>query len=214
MASAFTDVSTPKGLGQLMKHLANSSYIEGHAPSAADFEVFDKFAGKVPDLKFSHVNRWYRHIASYEPERHTFVIQQAKEEVKEAKEEDDDFDLFDNDPDAEAEHEAIIEQRAKEQLAKNALKVKPIAKSNIVYDVKPWEADTDLTLIEEKVRAISMPGLLWGASEFKPIAYGVRKLTIMCVIEDDLVSSDVLRKQIKQNKDLVQSVDIASFTKI
>lgn len=39
----------------------------------------------------------------------------------------------------------------------------PIAKSNIILDVKPWDDETDLVEMERLVRTIQMEGLLWGA---------------------------------------------------
>jgi len=41
-----------------------------------------------------------------------------------------------------------------------------IAKSNIILDVKPWDDETDMKLMEEAVRAISADGLLWGACKY------------------------------------------------
>ena len=37
-----------------------------------------------------------------------------------------------------------------------------IAKSTIVLDVKPWDDETDLDLMEKSVRSIEADGLLWG----------------------------------------------------
>lgn len=48
-----------------------------------------------------------------------------------------------------------------------------------------------------------------------PIAFGIKKLQIVCVVEDDKVSTDELTEKITDdNEDLVQSVDIAAFQKI
>lgn len=60
-----------------------------------------------------------------------------------------------------------------------------------------------------------MDGLTW-KSEYKkePIAYGVYKLHIGCVIVDDKISTDDLQEKIEAFEDLVQSVDIAVFSKI
>lgn len=41
--------------------------------------------------------------------------------------------------------------------------------------------------IEAKVRTIEADGLLWGASKLVPLAYGIKKLQIACVVEDDKV---------------------------
>lgn len=67
-----------------------------------------------------------------------------------------------------------------------------IAKSSIVLDVKPWDDETDLGEMEKMVRAIEVDGLLWGASKLVPVGYGIKKLQIGCVVEDDKVSLSFL----------------------
>ena len=56
-----------------------------------------------------------------------------------------------------------------------------------MLDVKVWDDETDMVKLEEAVRSIKMDGLLWGTSKLIPVAYGVKKLQITCVIEDDKV---------------------------
>lgn len=68
--------------------------------------------------------------------------------------------------------------------------------------------------MERLARTIEMDGLLWGASKLVPVGYGINKLQIMCVIEDDKVSVDLLTETIQEFEDFVQSVDIAAFNKI
>lgn len=63
-----------------------------------------------------------------------------------------------------------------------------IAKSSILLDVKPWDDETDLGQMEKMVRTIELDGLLWGTSKLVPVGYGIKKLVIMCVVEDDKVS--------------------------
>lgn len=46
------------------------------------------------------------------------------------------------------------------------------------------------------------------------VAFGIKKLQIMCVVEDDKVSVDALVETILEFEDFVQSVDIAAFNKI
>lgn len=78
-----------------------------------------------------------------------------------------------------------------------------IAKSNIILDVKPWDEETDMKQMEAAVRQITMDGLLWGAAKLVPLAYGIHKLQISCVVEDDLVSVDSLQEQIETIEDYV-----------
>jgi elongation factor 1-beta len=81
--------------------------------------------------------------------------------------------------------------------------------------VKPYEAETDLDELFKKVRTIEMEGLVW-KEEYKkePIAFGVHKLVVGCVIEDEKVSTDDLQDAIQAFEEEVQSVDIAVFSKI
>lgn len=106
------------------------------------------------------------------------------------------------------------EQRLKEYAEKKSKKPAIIAKSSIVLDVKPWDDETDMKEMEKMVRNITMDGLVWGASKLVPVGYGIHKLQVMCVVEDDKVSIDLLTEMIEGYEELVQSVDIAAFNKI
>ncbi|XP_051555236.1 elongation factor 1-delta-like isoform X3 [Myxocyprinus asiaticus] len=126
---------------------------------------------------------------------------------------DDDIDLFGSDEEDE-EAERIKAERVKEYSARKAKKPVLIAKSSILLDVKPWDDETDMAKLEECVRSIQLDGLLWGASKLVPVGYGIKKLQINCVVEDDKVGTDILEEEITQFEDYVQSVDIAAFNKI
>ncbi|KAF4076392.1 hypothetical protein AMELA_G00214650 [Ameiurus melas] len=128
-------------------------------------------------------------------------------------EEDDDIDLFGSDEEDE-EAERIKAQRVQEYAARKAKKPALIAKSSIILDVKPWDDETDMAKLEECVRSVQMDGLLWGASKLVPVGYGIKKLQINCVVEDDKVGVDILEEEITKFEDYVQSVDVAAFNKI
>lgn len=65
------------------------------------------------------------------------------------------------------------------------------------------------------VKDITLDGLVWGADHKKvPVAYGIFKLLIACVVEDEKVSVDDLQEKIEAFDDMVQSVEIAAFNKI
>lgn len=134
-----------------------------------------------------------------------------KEEAKKAAD-DDDIDLFGSDDDEEAEKNRA--ERAAAHLEKKSKKPAIIAKSMITLDVKPWDDETDVKEMEKAVRSIEADGLLWGTSKFADVAFGIKKLVITCVVEDDKVGTDFLEESITGFEDLVQSVDIASFNKI
>lgn len=127
---------------------------------------------------------------------------------------DDDFDLFGDEEEDSEEKKRITEQRLAAYNAKKSGKQGVIAKSSILLDIKVWDDETDMAALEKCVRGVQMDGLVWGQSKLVPVAYGVKKLQIGCVIEDDKVSTEVLEETICEFEDYVQSVDIAAFNKI
>ncbi|XP_041696149.2 uncharacterized protein LOC121533888 isoform X2 [Coregonus clupeaformis] len=139
---------------------------------------------------------------------------QQKKTSSPVEDEDDDMDLFGSDEEEDAEAERIKEQRLKEYTEKKAKKPTLIAKSSILLDVKPWDDETDMAKLEECVRSVVADGLLWGQSKMVPVGYGIRKLQIQCVVEDDKVGTDLLEEEITKFEDYVQSVDVAAFNKI
>jgi len=138
----------------------------------------------------------------------------APQKDNKEEEDDDDFELFGSDDEEDAEAERVKEERLKAYAEKKAKKAPLIAKSSILLDIKPWDDETDMATMEKHVRTITMDGLVWGASKLVPLAYGIKKLQIMCVVEDDKVSTDDLEEQICAFEDYVQSMDIAAFNKI
>lgn len=84
----------------------------------------------------------------------------------------------------------------------------------VTLDVKPWDDETDLEELVANVKAIAMDGLVWGTHQFIPIGFGIKKLQVNCVVEDDKVSLDDLQQTIEEDEDHVQSTDIAAMQKI
>uniref|UniRef100_A0A3B3Z704 Uncharacterized protein n=1 Tax=Periophthalmus magnuspinnatus TaxID=409849 RepID=A0A3B3Z704_9GOBI len=119
-----------------------------------------------------------------------------------SEDEDDDLDLFGSDEEDE-EAERVKQERLDAYAAKKAKKPALIAKSSIILDVKPWDDETDMAKMEECVRSIQMDGLLWGASKLVPVGYGIKKLQINCVVEDDKVGTDILEEEITKFEDHV-----------
>uniref|UniRef100_A0A2M3YXS4 Putative elongation factor 1-beta n=1 Tax=Anopheles braziliensis TaxID=58242 RepID=A0A2M3YXS4_9DIPT len=219
---AFGDVKTANGLKELDKFLADNSYISGYVPSKADLSVFEAL-GKAPAAANVNVLRWYNHIASFSAKERAAFGGQALPQVAGAKptvaaaaaEDDDDVDLFGSEDEEEsAEAAKLKEERLAAYNAKKSKKPALIAKSSILLDVKPWDDETDMKEMEKSVRSVEMDGLLWGAAKLVPVGYGIHKLQICCVIEDDKVSVDELTEKIQDFEDFVQSVDIAAFNKI
>ncbi|XP_062900660.1 uncharacterized protein LOC134344568 isoform X4 [Mobula hypostoma] len=143
--------------------------------------------------------------------------QPSKPSTKQPEEDDDDddLDLFgSSDEEDSAESERVREERLRQYAEKKSKKPALIAKSSILLDVKPWDDETDMAKLEECVRTVQMDGLVWGASKLVPVGYGIKKLQIQCVVEDDKVGTDELEEQIITFEDYVQSVDVAAFNKV
>ncbi|XP_042886901.1 probable elongation factor 1-delta [Penaeus japonicus] len=159
-----------------------------------------------------------KRLAALECGGTTTAPAKSKPEPMETEEDDDDdeVDLFGSDDDEEETADAarIREERLKAYADKKSKKPGPIAKSSVLLDVKPWDDETDMKVMEAEVRKIEMDGLLWGAAQLKPLAFGIQKLSILCTVEDEKVSIDDLSEKIQEIEDYVQSVDVAAFNKI
>ncbi|GAA6061868.1 hypothetical protein JCM10212_001301 [Sporobolomyces blumeae] len=227
----FPEFSSPAGLAALENHLVHVSYIEGYTPSQADVAVFKALPSAPDAATYPHSARWYKHIESYSAEHETLAGDASKpytaygpstsagaeapKAAAAAEEDDDEVDLFGSDDDeVDEEAEKVKAARVAEYAAKKANKPKTIAKSVVTMDVKPWDDETDMAALEASVRSIEKPGLVWGLSKLVPIGYGIKKLQMTLVVEDELVSLDDLQDQIAEFEDYVQSSDIAAMQKL
>jgi len=71
-----------------------------------------------------------------------------------------------------------------------------------------------MKLLEAAVRGIEKDGLVWGASKLVPVGFGIKKLQINLVIEDDKIGLGDLEEEIAEFEDYVQSTDIAAMQKL
>ncbi|GME76854.1 unnamed protein product [Ambrosiozyma monospora] len=207
---SFSDFSKVETLENLNKFLADKSYISGTSATQADVTVYKAFQKSYPDFA-----RWFNHIASFTEEFSALPAGKAPAAAEE-EEDDDDVDLFGSDDDeVDEEAEKLKQQRLAEYAAKKAAKgPKPAAKSIVTLDVKPWDDETDLDAMLAHTKGIQMDGLVWGSHQFIPVGYGIKKLQINCVVEDDKVSMDDLQGAIEEGEDWVQSTDIAAMSKL
>ena len=133
---------------------------------------------------------------------------------------DDEMDLFgDSDEEAAPPADAKAARAAAAAAAKAAAdakkKPKKVDKSLVTLVVKPWEAETDLDELFKLITATEKEGLTWGiACEKEPVAYGIKKLVMTCVIVDSKVLMDDVTDKIEALDQWVQSVQVASMNKI
>merc|ERR1712083_1035860 len=149
----FGDLKTPAGVKALDAFLADNSYIEGYVPSQADTAVFEALKG-APGSDTPHAQRWYNHIKSFaagmkqfakaSKDAAAYVAGGSAPAAAEEEEDDDDCDLFGSDEDEEdSEEKKIVAERLKAYVERKAKKPGPIAKTNVLLDVKPWDDGTD-----------------------------------------------------------------------
>ena len=148
-----------------------------------------------------------------------------------AADEEDDDDLFGSDESEDEEAKKVKEANLAAYKKKKEGKAKPAAKSMVTLDVKPWgrsitlsnkefctktaeDDETDMKELEKNMRSIEMDGLTWGASKLVAVGYGISKLQVNLVVEDEKVSIDDLQAQIEGDEDHVQSTDVVSYNEI
>ena len=223
-------------MDQLETRLADAQWLGGQQPSADDRENFEAVAGTPPSVEsHPHSFAWFALVSKFTPAvRATWAAaggaakgkaapakkeevkkEEPKVEVKAEAKVEDDFDPFADELD---EEEVAQMERMKAKAAaagKDKKKEGLVAKSLIIWEVKPYEAETDLDLLAKEILAIKMDGLDW-KTEYKkePVAYGVFKIVIGAVVEDEKVSTDDVQEKIEAMEELVQSVDIVAFNKL
>ncbi|KAF2032565.1 hypothetical protein EK21DRAFT_60783 [Setomelanomma holmii] len=228
----FTDLISDAGLTLLNNWVKTRSYVVGYSPSQADVKVFQQIKQIPAPEKYPYAWRWYNHLLTFEgefdtlpgdptkeftaygPEASELAINPAKAPEKEAEEDDDEVDLFGSDDEEDAEAEKLKAERLAEYNKKKAGKVKPAAKSIVTLDVKPWDDETDMAELTKNVLAIEQDGLVWGGHKLVAVGFGIKKLQLNIVIEDDKVSLDELQAKIEEDEDHVQSTDVVAMQKL
>ena len=226
-------------LADLEKKLENNLFVKGAKPSHEDAEVFEKFitAKFVPDQdKNPSVWAWYSLMVLFEDEViNSWKASGKKEHQKggkggkneknenkkggkkgkkdeEEKGEDDDLDLFGEETEEDKKAKEEMKQKNKD---KKKGKKKEVDKSHVILEVKGWEADQDLESLAKKIiNTIKKDGLKWNTGyKFEEVAFGVKKLVIAFLAEDEKVSVQEIIDEIESWKDEVQSVETVSFNK-
>ena len=108
----------------------------------------------------------------------------------------------------------VREERLAAYAAKKSKKPALIAKTSVLLDCKPWDDETNMDDMLTEIKKIEMDGLVWGANKLVPVGYGISKLQVMVVVEDEKVSIEELQEKICEIEDYVQSCDVAAMNKI
>jgi elongation factor 1-beta len=224
-----TDENT---LSTLDAQLKDNLYIGGQNPSNEDALVFEQFKSEPSQDKYPNLWAWFALLSIYTPNIRDSWKQAApqgkgtqggkadsKTTEKPAKKEEapaEEDDLFGEETEEEkAAAKALKDKKEAEKKDKKGGKPAIVQKSLILIDVKVWDPEQDYDALARKILAIQRPGLVW-KTEYKleEVAFGVKKIRIGCVVEDELVSIDDVNEEIESWEDEVQSVDIAAFNKL
>jgi len=106
------------------------------------------------------------------------------------------------------------EQPANEQPTPQQPKTKPVAKTIATLNIRPYDDETDMKVLEATVRGIKKDGLVWGATKLVPMAFGLQMLEIYVVVEDAKISLADLEEEIQEFEDVVGSTDIPVMQKL
>eukprot|EP01029_Cantina_marsupialis_P032070 TRINITY_DN949_c0_g1_i1.p1 TRINITY_DN949_c0_g1~~TRINITY_DN949_c0_g1_i1.p1 ORF type:complete len:314 (-),score=106.13 TRINITY_DN949_c0_g1_i1:119-1033(-) len=193
--------------------LIHQTFLVGERLTVADIAVacaveaiFEGLTGKEKK-SVGHVARWLETVIN----QSCFVVEEEKEE----EEEESDDDLFGSDSEEDEEAAKAAEERAKKAAAAKAAKAHTGGRTQYVFEVKPFDADTDLEALFKKIVACKIDGLNWGEGhELKPVGYGIFKLMMTCVVFDDVAGENELVDCIEAFEDEVQSIDIAAMNKV
>lgn len=80
--------------------------------------------------------------------------------------------------------------------------------------MKVYEQETDLNELFKKIKTIEIEGLVWNPEpKILPVAFGMNKLQVGIVVEDEKVSLDDLFEKLEEWEE-VQSTDTVSFNKL
>eukprot|EP00752_Nemacystus_decipiens_P007023 g6300.t1 len=214
-------------MGAFNGFISSKSYVEGYAYSQADADMFATCTSVPDKAKAPHAYRWYIHIAAIKGVRSLSLApssgsappastSRAAPPAPAAKvdDDDDDDDLFgDDEEEAKPAEKSRAEKMAEAKAAKDAKK--KVDRSQIVFEVKPWDTETDLKELFAKITASEIPGLVWGeAHKLVPVAFGVKKLVLSCVVEDDKVGVEDITDVIEAFEDYVQSVDMTTMNRL
>ncbi|KAH9582033.1 Translation elongation factor EF1B [Trypanosoma melophagium] len=195
-------------LKELNGRLTAQPYVAGYSPSQEDARIFAEMFGSR-----TAVIEWVARMAAYyQAERDQLASGGASSSKKAAAAaEDDDMDLF---GEATEEEKAALEAKKQKDADAKKAKKQVIAKSSILFDIKPWDDTVDLEALAQKLHAEKRDGLLWGDHKLVPVAFGLKKLQQLIVIEDDKISGDDLEELIMSFENEVQSMDIVAWNKI
>ena len=221
------------------KKLENNLFFKGPQPSNEDAEVLEELTKEkcVPDQeKFPNLFAWYSLVILFKdevvatwkkPEQHQKGKKGKKEEKKDEKKEEkkekkddeiDEDDLFGDETEEDKKVKEEAHKKREEEKKEDGKKKKKVEvqKSLVLIDVKVYSPEQDYDALAEKIlKNVKRDGLVW-KTEYKlaEVAFGVKKIVMGMVVEDEKVSVDDIIDELTSWADEIQSVDIVAFNKL
>ena len=221
------------------KKLENNLFFKGPQPSNEDAEVLEELTKEkcVPDQeKFPNLFAWYSLVILFEdevvatwkkPQQHQKGKKGKKEEKKDEKKEEkkekkddeiDEDDLFGDETEEDKKAKEEAHKKREEEKKEDGKKKKKVEvqKSLVLIDVKVYDPEQDYDALAEKIlKNVKRDGLVW-KTEYKlaEVAFGVKKIVMGMVVEDEKVSVDDIIDELTSWQDEIQSVDIVAFNKL
>ena len=111
---------------------------------------------------------------------------------------------------------AEIRKKKAQALAHAAKTMAKGSRTQVVFEVKPWESDCDLVALWKKIVTNKLDGLVWGEGyNLVPVAFGVKKLVLSTVMDDQKIqSTEDIEDLINQYEDEVQSCDMTTMNRL
>ena len=169
--------------------------------------VYFRIKESINKVRYPHVFRWHKHIQSIcvelDIKRERFVSKPEEKKKVEKREEPK--------PKKEKSKKTPKEEKACPPPIK-----KPISNNMyaVLLQIIPKDEETSMKDLENAVRATTLDGLKWGNSQLIHLAYGLKKLSIICTVEDDKVSIQDVIQKLGKYEQYIKSVDIAAFNKL
>ena len=182
-------------LKHLNMKLKDNLFINGSQPTSEDAEIFEKIKHnfKLDKSKYPNIFAWLQFISLYEDN----IIQSWKKINNNNSKEKNEFDLI------------------LDKIKNNKNKNKENSYSIILLEIKIWDADQDLDCLVNKIQKIEKNGLYWKKDyKLMEIAFGIKKIIMTLIIDDDKISIDELIEEIESWENEIQSVDILSFKEL
>ncbi|CAA7028936.1 unnamed protein product [Microthlaspi erraticum] len=183
MAAFFPNLNSDAGLKKLDEHLLNHYYISSHEASKDDATVYEALT-KPPPPQYVNASRWYNHIETLLSISGIPCVTIPEEDDSDD-DENDELTPEEVDSDDDEDDDLIMEEAEERAAFRKSSRKKEKSWESGVIVIIPNEAETNMKMLEKKIRSIKMKRLIWGPSKLVPIGYGLELLRIIATAPEE-----------------------------